>query len=246
MIVTEEKGALPPDLSRARTVIVTGAAGTLGRAVAKAFGGVGANLVLIDREESALRSAFDNAGENMLLCAARLDEPAAAIPVVEQAVERFGAIDVLCNVAGGFYAGDCVHEMRDETWDLLTNTNARTVLHMAQAVIPKMIAARYGKVINVAAMAAQAGMAHMGAYCASKSAVLRLTEAMSAELRGHGINVNSVMPSIIDTAQNRKDMPDADFATWVRPVDLACIILFLASDDARAIHGAGIPVRGAS
>lgn len=246
MTVTDEKSSLPPGLFHSRTVIITGAAGTLGRAVARVFGEAGANLVLIDREKEALQHAFGNADAKRLLCAVRLDEPGAAMPVIEQTVERFGAIDVLCNVAGGFHAGECLHETRDETWDLLMDTNARTVLHMAQAVVPKMIGVRYGKIINVAALAALNGMAHMGAYCASKSTVLRMTEAMSAELRSHGINVNSVMPSIIDTPQNRKDMPDADFAGWVKPDDLARVMLFLASDAARVIHGAAIPVCASS
>jgi NAD(P)-dependent dehydrogenase (short-subunit alcohol dehydrogenase family) len=244
MNTLEAAGASPSGASRARTVIVTGAAGNLGRAVAMAFHKTGANLVLIDRDDAALRSAYDNGDANTLLCATQLNESGAALRVVKHAQERFGAIDVLCNVAGGFHAGERVDQISDESWNLMMDTNARTVMHMAQAVVPFMIDARYGKVINVAAAAAQTGMAGMGAYCASKSVVLRLTEAMSAELRGRGINVNAVMPGIIDTPQNRKDMPDADFGNWVKPADIASVMLFLASDDARAIHAAAIPVCG--
>jgi NAD(P)-dependent dehydrogenase (short-subunit alcohol dehydrogenase family) len=107
-----------------------------------------------------------------------------------------------------------------------------------------MIAAGRGKIVNIGAVAALAGKANMGAYSASKSAVIRLTESMSAELRDKGINVNCVLPSIIDTPQNRADMPKADPLRWVGPDALAEVILFLASDAARAIHGAAIPVTG--
>jgi NAD(P)-dependent dehydrogenase (short-subunit alcohol dehydrogenase family) len=124
--------------------------------------------------------------------------------------------------------------------------NARTVLHMAHAVVPGMLAAGGGRIVNVGAFAAQKGVAHMGAYVAAKSAVIRLTEALSAELREQRINVNCVLPTIIDTPENRAAMPDADPARWVAPADLAAVIVFLASDAARAVHGAALPVTGLS
>ena len=153
-------------------------------------------------------------------------------------------IDVLCNIAGGFRMGQPVHETSDETWDLMLGLNAKSVINCARAVVPGMLAAGRGKIINVAALAGLAGKANMGAYIASKSAVIRLTESMSAELRDKGINVNCILPSIIDTPQNRADMPKADPRRWVAPEALADVVLFLASDAARAIHGASIPVNG--
>ena len=140
--------------------------------------------------------------------------------------------------------GPPVHETSDELWQSMLDLNARTVMAMARAVVPQMIAAGSGKIVNVAAMAALGGKAGMGAYSASKSVTVRLTESMSAELREHGINVNCVMPSIIDTPQNRAAMPDADPQRWVAPEALAEVIVFLASDAARAIHGAAVPVVG--
>src|SRR5205814_7371106 len=131
-------------------------------------------------------------------------------------------------------------------WDFLFGLNARSVLHTARAVVPHMLKARGGKIVNVGAFAAQKGAAQMGAYIASKSAVIRLTEAMAAELREKGINVNCVLPTIIDTPENRAAMPDADPRRWVAPAALADVILFLASDAARAIHGAALPVTGLS
>jgi len=122
--------------------------------------------------------------------------------------------------------------------------NAHSVLNMARATVPVMIAQKHGKIVNIGAGAGQQGAARMGAYSASKSVVIRLTESMAAELKGHGINVNCVMPSIIDTPRNRADMPDADFSSWVNPDALARVIGFLASADAAPIHGAAIPVSG--
>ena len=117
---------------------------------------------------------------------------------------------------------------------------------MAAAVVPRMLAGGGGKVVNVGAYAAQRGIAAMGAYCAAKAAVIRLTEAMAAELREKNVNVNCVLPTIIDTPENRKAMPDADPSRWVAPDDLANVVLFLASERARAIHGAAVPVSGLS
>jgi len=165
---------------------------------------------------------------------------------VDQVRQRFGRIDVLCNLAGGFRMGAPVHETSDKDWDFLFNLNARTVLNMAKAVVPGMIKSGGGKIVNVGAYAAQKGAARMGAYIASKSAVIRLTETMAAELREQNINVNCVLPTIIDTPENRAAMPDADPRKWVAPQDLAAVVLFLASDAARAIHGAAIPVTGLS
>lgn len=226
-------------------VMITGAAGHLGRAVAKSFAESGAQLVLLDRSVPADDDAA--AGERApLWLAADLGQSAQVQAAVQQAVARFGRIDVLCNIAGGFRMGEAVHETSAQTWDFLFDLNARSLVHMAQAVVPQMLRQGSGKIVNVAAFAALRGGAKMGAYAASKSAVIRLTEAMSAELREQGINVNCVLPTIIDTPPNRADMPGADPANWVAPEDLANVIRFLASPQARAVHGAALPVSGLS
>lgn len=227
-----------------QTVIVTGASGNLGRAVVDAFDVGGANLVLVGRHREALAGRFGQASERRLVVAADLVLQADARAVCDAAMTRFGRIDVLCNVAGGFRMGEPVHETSDATWQFLFDLNAKSVLNMARAVVPRMLQAKRGCIVNVAAHAALRAMANAGAYAASKSVVMRLTEAMSAELREHGINVNCVLPTIIDTPENRRAMPHADFARWVAPDDLARIIVFLASPAARAIHGAAIPVTG--
>jgi NAD(P)-dependent dehydrogenase (short-subunit alcohol dehydrogenase family) len=210
-----------------KTAMITGAAGNLGAAVSKAFAALGANVVAVDLPTNLLDQAQVDAA-------------------VKDALRQFKRIDVLCNIAGGFRMGAPVHETSDKDWNFLLDLNARTVLHTARAVVPHMISAGGGKIVNVGAYAAQKGAAQMGAYIASKSAVIRLTETMAAELRDKNINVNCVLPTIIDTPQNRAAMPDADPARWVAPADLARIIVFLSSDAARAIHGAALPVTGLS
>ena len=229
-----------------RVVVITGAAGNLGRAVAAAFAGEGGRLVLVDRDEAALQRAYPGSDGEQLLAPADLLVRASVQAMAARAVERFGRIDVLCNLAGGFRMGEAVHETGDANWDFLFDLNARTVLHAARAVVPHMLARGSGKVVNVAAFSALRGVARMGAYTASKDVVMRLTEAMAGELRARGINVNCVLPSIIDTPDNRHAMPDADPAQWVAPGDLAQVIGFLASDAARAVHGACVPVTGLS
>jgi NAD(P)-dependent dehydrogenase (short-subunit alcohol dehydrogenase family) len=221
-----------------RTVMVTGAAGHLGRAVSAAFADAGANLALLDVKG-------ENRGDALLIKTDLLD-PQSVQRAVDQALERFGRIDVLCNIAGAFRMGSPVHETKDADWNFLFDVNVRTVLHTARAVVPVMLKAGGGKIVNVGAYAAQRGVAQMGAYVASKSAVIRLTETMAAELREKNINVNCVLPTIIDTADNRAAMPKADPGRWVAPQDLAAVILFLASDAARAVHGAALPVTGLS
>jgi NAD(P)-dependent dehydrogenase (short-subunit alcohol dehydrogenase family) len=229
-----------------RTVIVTGAAGNLGRAVAGAFANLGANLVLVDLKRESLEKAFGAENECRTFAPANLLEMAGATGIAQAALARFGRIDALCNIAGGFRMGERVHETSDENWNFLFDINSRTLLHAVRAVVPHMLTAGGGKIVNVGAFAAQKGAAGMGAYTASKATVIRMTEAMAAELRDKNINVNCVLPTIIDTPENRGAMPKADPAKWVAAADLASVIVFLASDAARAVHGAAVPVTGLS
>jgi NAD(P)-dependent dehydrogenase (short-subunit alcohol dehydrogenase family) len=207
--------------------------------VAELFAERGANLVLLDRR------AAETEARHLSLALDLLDAQAVQA-AADKAIERFGRIDVLCNLAGAFRMGPSVHETPAEDWAFLMDVNARTVLNTARAVVPRMLAAGSGKIVNVGAYAAQKGAAHMGAYVAAKSAVIRLTETMAAELRSRNINVNCVLPTIIDTPENRAAMPQADPRHWVAPRELAEVIAFLASDAARAIHGAALPVTGLS
>ena len=224
-----------------RTVVITGASGNLGRAVAKAFADLGASLVLMDVRRADLQD-----GPHQVFLEVDLMKANSVDAAFGKALERFGRIDVLCNIAGGFRMGSPVHETKDADWDFLFGLNARSVLNTSRAAVPAMLKGGGGKIVNIGAFAAQRGAANMGPYIASKSAVIRLTETMAAELREKNINVNCVLPTIIDTPENRSAMPNADPRKWVAPQDLAAVIVFLASDAARAIHGAALPVTGLS
>lgn len=226
-----------------KTVLITGAAGHLGAAVASAFQQRGARLLLLDRDEAALQRRFGAMTGAERIAVDLLDRAQVAERVGE-ALARVGPIDVLCHVAGGFRMGQKVHDTSGATWDFLLGLNAGSLLNIAAAVVPHMLAQGSGAIVTVGAAAALKGGADMGAYAASKAALIRLTESMSAELRDQGIRVNCVLPSIIDTPDNRAAMPEADASRWVAPEALADVIAFLASDAARAIHGAAIPVTG--
>ena len=232
-----------------KTVMVSGAIGNLGGVLALTFKASGAKLALVDRGEDRLQQAFpDLVGlPNYLLvnCADLMDEGAVEKSVSE-AIQHFGRIDVLVNTVGGFRAGKMLHETPIETWDFLLNLNARSVFIACKKVIPHMLNQGSGKIINVAARLGIEGQAGMAAYSASKSAVIRLTESMAAELKSQGVNVNCIIPGTIATPQNREAMPDADYSTWVTPESLAEVILFLSSESARDVHGASLPVYGRS
>lgn len=228
-------------------VVVTGARGNLGSAVARRFLAAGATLALVDHAGDGLRAAFADLADSpdhLLLGDVDLTDEPATRHMVAQVIDRFGRIDVLANTVGGFRAGDPVHDTPLDTFEFMLSLNARTAFILGRAVVPVMLRQGGGKIIHTAAPAGEKGRKHSAAYSASKAAVIRLTESMAAELKANGINVNCILPGTIDTPQNREAMPNANFDRWVPPEDLADVFLFLASDTARAIHGAAVPVLG--
>jgi len=232
-----------------RVALVTGAGGNLGGAVARAFYDAGASLVLVDRSTDRLASTYPAeqfAPARVHVAAADLTDEASVQALVAGALDRFGAIDILANTVGGYRAGTPVHETPLETWEFMLALNARSAFLISKAVIPPMLARGGGKIVHVASRAALSGSARQVAYSASKGVVVRLVETLAAELRHKGINANCVLPGTIDTPQNRAEMPDADFSKWVAPETIAEVILFLASDAARAVNGAAVPVYGRS
>lgn len=231
-----------------KVVLITGANGNLGTAVTHAFARAGANLVLTDHGSSRLQNSFPELAAHSHLYLDKIDvtDPASVASMCDQAVSRFGRIDILVNTVGGFKAGPPVHETAVETWHQMFNLNATSVFLVSQAVIPVMIKQGSGRIINISARPGQKGGAGNAAYSAAKSAVLRLTESMSAELKKKGINVNVILPGTIDTPQNRNAMPNADTSRWVTPESIAAVIVFLASPDADDIHAAAVPVTGKS
>jgi NAD(P)-dependent dehydrogenase (short-subunit alcohol dehydrogenase family) len=228
-------------------VIVTGSVGNLGSAIARALLDAGARTILVDRSQDRLRESFPNlvdSPDHFLAGGIDLTNADSMMKMVQSACEHFGRIDALVNTVGGWRGGKPVHETDLGDWDFLFEVNLRTTLLCCRAVVPQMLRQGRGKIVNVASRDALSGGAGYSAYSASKSAVLRLTESMAAELKSSNVNVNCIMPSTIDTPQNRKAMPKGDFSKWVAPEAIADVILFLISDGARAINGAAIPVYG--
>jgi NAD(P)-dependent dehydrogenase (short-subunit alcohol dehydrogenase family) len=220
-----------------RVIIVTGGHGVLGRAVVEAALERGWQVAVIDHATG--QTAPDGVLE---IGGVDLTDPGAAQAAIRRAAEHFGRIDALANIAGGF-----VWQTVDDAapaWDRMFALNLTTALNASRAVLPHLKASSDGRIVNVGSAAALKAGSGMGAYGASKSAVHRLTEALAEELKDTSVTVNAVLPSIIDTPQNRADMPDVDPARWVSPADLAAVILFLASPDSRAMTGALVPVTG--
>jgi NAD(P)-dependent dehydrogenase (short-subunit alcohol dehydrogenase family) len=223
-----------------RVLAVTGAFGALGRALCRMASQRGARIAALGR--GAAPSPPDLEAE-VVLGGVDLADPAAAQRAMDAAAARLGGIDALANVAGGFRwekieAGD------PDLWERMFTINLKTAAFASRAALAHLARSASGRIVNVGANAALKANAGMGPYAASKAAVHKLTESLADELKGTAINVNAVLPTILDTEANRRDMPDADFSAWVKPEDLAAVILFLASPEARAVNGALIPVAG--
>jgi len=226
-----------------KVVIVTGAFGALGQSVARTLAAQGAKLALLDAAAAvpdALKQAFQ---AHLVLSGIDLSRDETTAAAVSRVVSQFGHVDALVNIAGGF-AWETVEAGHVATWERMFAMNLKTALHACRAVLPHLIAKGAGRIVNIGAAGAGRAGAGMGAYAASKSGVLRLTEALSEETKDRGLTVNAILPGIIDTPTNRKDMPDADHTRWVAPEAIADVVSFLLSDAARAVTGAGIPVMG--
>jgi NAD(P)-dependent dehydrogenase (short-subunit alcohol dehydrogenase family) len=230
-----------------RVVLITGATGELGQPVAQAFAAQGDRLVLAARGQERLEAvvrALGVADDRVLAQAADVTNTGQVDALVKAALERWGRIDVLLNLAGGYQAGAPVAEMDEAFWDRMLNLNLRSVFLACRAVVPHMLQQGSGKIVNVAARAGLQGRAKSAAYAVAKGGVILLTQALAEEVKNAGINVNVVLPSIIDTPRNREENPKADFSKWVPPEQLAAVILYLCSDAASALNGATIPVYG--
>ena len=220
-----------------RVAAITGGHGTLGRAVVEAVQAAGWTIAVIDHASghAVPEGVLEIGGVD-------LTDPAQARGAIEAVVAHYGRLDALLNIAGGFIWSPV--EGDGEEWDRMHALNVKTTLNASRAALPHLKASSEGRIVNIGANGAVKAGHGMGAYAASKAGVHRLTEALAEELKSTSVTVNAVLPSIIDTAANRADMPGADPAKWVAPADLAAVILFLASPEARAVTGALIPVTG--
>lgn len=229
---------------RRRSVVVTGAFGTLGMAVARLFREQGAVVALLGHTKPPAQIATEFPAPHCVLSGVDLTQVASAGTAMETVRATLGAIDVLVNVAGGF-RWQTLEQGDVAGWDAMFAINVRTSVVAIKAALPQLLESPAGRIINVGSgAAARNAGAGMGAYTASKAGVHKLTESLAEELKDRGITVNAVLPGIIDTPQNRADMPNADFSRWVQPTAIASVIAFLASEQAAAVTGALIPVYG--
>lgn len=230
-----------------KIVLVTGATGNLGQVVARDFAAQGAKLALVARDANDLQALAAELKTDSMTEAADLSDAASVDDLIARVKDRFGRIDVLAHTVGGYAAGQPVHEAGVEVLDKMLNLNVKPVYITAGRVAKAMVdQGQGGKIVVVLAKTALHGQANAAAYSASKAAAQRIVESMALELRDHGVNVNAVLPSIIDTPPNRAAMPKADPAKWVTPEDVAQVIRFLASPAADKLNGASIEVYGRS
>ncbi|MDO8768664.1 MAG: SDR family NAD(P)-dependent oxidoreductase [Burkholderiaceae bacterium] len=225
-------------LSNPLKVVITGGLGALGRSVAAVLTARGMQIALLDRAQ-----ATEVEGVAAVFGGVDLGDVASAADAFSKAAQALGGIDALVNVAGGFQ-WETLEGGSIDTWDRLYSMNLRTAVIACKVALPYLLQNPSGRIVNIGALASVKAAAGMGAYAASKAGVARLTESLAEELKDRHINVNAVLPSIIDTPANRADMPDADVTRWVSTQSLGGVIAFLLSDDASAITGACLPVAG--
>ena len=233
-----------------KVVLVTGGTGGLGREVTMAFLEAGATVLVTyvsEEEFSALASAAQKIGATPP-SGTRLDvtDAQAVSNFVAAAAAQHGRLDILVNTVGAYAGGVPVWETGQPTYEKMLQLNLTAGFVLVKAVVPQMIRQNRGWIVNIASKAAFDHAAGGGMYAASKAAALALMDSLAADVKPYNINVNSILPSIIDTAANRKAMPGADYSKWPKPQEIAQVILFLCSEEARVIHGAAIPVYGRS
>jgi NAD(P)-dependent dehydrogenase (short-subunit alcohol dehydrogenase family) len=236
------------DLSN-KVAVLTGAGGGWGRAVVVAFLQAGASAIVIERpevcaERAGWKAELGALGERLTLVPGNVFDEANVEGITRDIQAQHGHLDILVNIVGGFAAGQPVHEMDTETWERMLQLNLRSTFLCSKYAARPMIAQRWGRIINVSSRAGAQPGPKAAAYAASKAAVISLTESQAEELKHDLVTVNAVLPSIVDTPANRQGMPDADFSIWPKGEEIAPVIVFLASEDARLISGAAIPVYG--
>src|SRR5450432_3132241 len=231
-----------------KVVLVAGGTGGLGRAVSLAFLEEGAKVIVTYRDQSEMDALRSQVGETALLEGESVDvtDETAVRQLIGGVLSEHGRLDGLVNAVGGYAGGVPLWELESKVFDRMLALNLRSGFILARAVVPGMLKQKSGAIINVASKAAFDHAAGAAAYVASKAAAAAMVDSLAADLKSTGVRVNSILPSIIDTEANRKAMPGADFATWPKPEDIARVILFLCSDDAKLIHGAAVPVYGNS
>ena len=216
--------------------IVTGGDGALGAVVVQRLRSMGAPVAIIQRRPS-------QRADGLVFGGVDLSDASAATSALDAAAKALGGLYALVNVAGAF-RWETVADGNIATWDFLYAANVKTAVNASRAALPHLVKNGGGRIVNIGANAATKAAAGMGAYAASKAGVAKFTEALAEEVKDKGITVNAVLPSIIDTQANRADIPKADFSKWVSPEEIAALIGFLLSEEARSITGSLIPITG--
>jgi NAD(P)-dependent dehydrogenase (short-subunit alcohol dehydrogenase family) len=233
--------------SASKVVLVAGGTGGLGRAVSLAFLEEDAQVIVTYRKQAefdALKDLAAAKGSQIDGQIVDVTDETEVAQLVEGILGRHGRLDALVNTVGGYAGGVRLWDLDTKVFDQMLALNLRAGYSLARAGVRAMLKQRSGAIVNVAAKAALDHAAGASAYAASKAASVAMIDSLAEDLKGTGIRVNSVLPSIIDTETNRKAMPNADFAKWPKPEDIARVIVFLCGDSAKVIHGASIPVFG--
>jgi NAD(P)-dependent dehydrogenase (short-subunit alcohol dehydrogenase family) len=206
----------------------------------------GSTVIVTYRNEKEFESLKSTAGKSLALegCSVDVTDEAATQQLIGKILSSHGRLDVLVNAVGGYAGGVPLWKLDSKVFEQMLALNLRAGYVLARAVVPAMLQQKSGVIINVASKSAIDHAAGAAAYAASKAAAVALMDSLAADLKGSGIRVNSILPSIIDTEANRKAMPNADFSQWPKPEDIARVVVFLCSDDAKLIHGASVPVYG--
>lgn len=249
-----ERSKQSPDAAGSRTerfvnkvALVAGGTGGLGRAVSLAFAGELAKTLVTFRHQQEFLALKETAGTGSTLIEGHeldITDDSAVAGLISTIVAQHGRLDVLVNAVGGYAGGKALWELEPRIFEQMLALNLRSGYLLARAVAPVMIRQRDGVIVNVASRSAVDHAAGAAAYAASKAGAVAMMDSLAADLKGTGVRANSILPSIIDTDANRKAMPQANFANWPKAEDIARVILFLCSDDAKLIHGAAIPVYG--
>jgi len=231
-----------------KIVLITGGTGALGTSITKAF--LESNATVIssyrnDREKIG-QTQTDNSKPTVQLVKANVTNEEEVKRLVLEILDKYGHIDILVNVVGAYLGGKTVVELEEKEWDMMMNVNLKSAFLLSKHVARQMISSKSGKIIHISSRIGLHSEGYDSAYSASKSGLIRLVESLAEETKESNINVNCIMPSIIDTQANRKTIPNADFNKWVKPDDLANVILFLCSEEAKTITGAAIPTFGAA
>lgn len=232
-----------------RVVLVAGGTGGLGRAVSLAFLEEDARVVVTYRKQEGLDTLKNLAvGKGPQLDGFSVDvtDEAEVGKLVEGIIARHGRLDAMVNTVGGYAGGVKLWELDTKVFDQMFALNLRSGYALSRAAVRVMLKQGSGAIVNIAAKAAIDHGGGAAGYAASKAAAVAMMDSLAADLKGTGIRVNSVLPSIIDTEANRKAMPKADFAKWPKPEAIARVIVFLCGDDGKVIHGAAVPVFGNS